>query len=122
MIRSIKFASVPVRDQDAALDFYTTKLGFAIQTDQPMGEDRRWIELRIPGADTRLVLFTPPGQEDRIGTPSNVVFAADDVATTYEELSGRGVEFEGEPESQPWGTFAVFKDPDGNQFVLSSSH
>jgi predicted enzyme related to lactoylglutathione lyase len=120
MIRSIKFASVPVSDQDRALDFYTTKLGFAIQTDQPMGEDMRWIELRIPGADTRLVLFTPPGQEDRIGTPSNIVFATDDVEATHAELSELGVEFDSEPEKQPWGTFATFRDPDGNQFVLSS--
>jgi len=35
-------------------------------------------------------------------------------------LAGRGVEFVSPPEKQPWGTFAVFKDPDGNTFVLSS--
>jgi hypothetical protein len=29
--------------------------------------------------------------------------------------------FLGPPEKQPWGEFAKFKDPDGNQFVLSSS-
>ena len=121
MIRGIKFASIPVRNQDAALDFYTSKLGFRVATDQPLG-DQRWIELRIPGADTRVVLFTPPGQEDRIGTPSNVVFASDDVRATYSELAGRGVEFEAKPEEQPWGTFATFSDPDGNQFVVSSRH
>ena len=66
MIRRIKFTSIPVQDQDAALDFYTSKLGFRVATDQPLGE-QRWIELRIPGADTRVVLYTPPGQEDRIG-------------------------------------------------------
>jgi predicted enzyme related to lactoylglutathione lyase len=122
MIRQIKFASIPVRDQDAALQFYTEKLGFAIQTDQPMGEGARWIELRIPGAETRVVLFTPPGQEDRIGTASNIVFMSDDVRATYEELRERGVEFDSEPEDQPWGMFASFRDPDGNQFVLSSKH
>lgn len=120
MIRAIKFASIPVRDQDAALEFCTERLGFAVATDQPFDEKQRWIELRIPGAETRLVLFTPEGQEDRIGTPSNVVFTADDVVATYRELSGRGVSFDAEPESQPWGTFATFRDPDGNQFVLSS--
>jgi hypothetical protein len=35
-------------------------------------------------------------------------------------LRQRGVEFVKEPDVQPWGTFAIFKDPDGNQFVLSS--
>ncbi|MCY3546880.1 MAG: VOC family protein [Gemmatimonadetes bacterium] len=88
---------------------------------QPLG-DQRWIELRIPGADTRLVLYTPPGQEDRVGTPSNVVFASDDVQATFRELAGRGVKFVAEPEEQPWGTFATFSDPDGNEFVISSRH
>lgn len=122
MIRRIKFASIPVRDQDEALKFYTEKLGFGIATDQPFDDSQRWIELRIPGAETRLVLFTPQGQEDRIGTPSNVVFASEDVATTYNELTERGVPFDSEPTEHPWGTFATFRDPDGNQFVLSSKH
>jgi catechol 2,3-dioxygenase-like lactoylglutathione lyase family enzyme len=58
MIKAIKFASIPVRDQDRALNFYTAKLGFAVATDQSFGDGQRWIELRIPGADTRVVLFT----------------------------------------------------------------
>ena len=53
MIRSIKFASVPVSDQDRSLEFYTSKLGFAIQTDQPMGEDMRWIDRRQPTRPSR---------------------------------------------------------------------
>jgi predicted enzyme related to lactoylglutathione lyase len=32
----------------------------------------------------------------------------------------RGVEFDDEPKKEPWGTFAKFRDPDGNCFVLSS--
>jgi hypothetical protein len=30
------------------------------------------------------------------------------------------VEFAQEPKKENWGTSAVFKDPDGNQFVLST--
>lgn len=120
MIKGVKFVSIPVRDQQKALEFYTRRLGFSIVTDQPFGEKQRWIELGIAGAETRVVLFTPDGQEDRIGTLSNVVFLADNVENTYQELSGRGVEFSGPPQKQPWGTFAMFKDPEGNQFVLSS--
>jgi predicted enzyme related to lactoylglutathione lyase len=121
MISHIKFVSVPVRDQNRALDFYTEKLGFTIITDQPFDEKQRWIELRIPKAETRVVLYTMEGQEDRIGTFSPVVFASGDVEKSYEELKARGVEFEGAPEKQPWGTFAKFKDSEGNQFVLSTS-
>ena len=63
MIKQIKFVSIPVRDQNRALDFYTDKLGFTIITDQPFDEKQRWIELRIPKAETRVVLFTPDGEE-----------------------------------------------------------
>jgi hypothetical protein len=30
------------------------------------------------------------------------------------------VEFAVEPKKEPWGTSSIFKDADGNQFVLSS--
>ena len=106
MITNIKFVSIPVRDQNRALDFYTEKLGFTIITDQPFDEKQRWIELRIPKAETRVVLYTMEGQEDRIGTFSPIVFACADVEKTYEELKARGVDFDGPPEKQPWGTFA----------------
>ena len=119
-IRQIKFVGVPVRDQDRALSFWTQKMGLKVATDQAMGPGRRWIELSIPGAETRLVLFTPDGQQDRIGTFFNGSFACDDVQATYRQLKERGVEFVKEPEKQPWGEYAIFKDPEGNQFVMGS--
>ena len=120
MIRRVKFVSVPVSDQDQALEFYTNALGFRVVTDQPFGEGQRWIELAIPGAETRLVLFTPPGQEERIGSFLGISFLADDVEGTYRELREKGVTFSQEPKSEDWGTSAIFQDPDGNSFVLSS--
>src|SRR6185295_11617911 len=110
MIKAIKFASVPVSDQDRALAFYTGKLGFRILTDQPMGGKQRWIELGIPGAETSLVLFTPDGHEDRIGGFQNVTFFTDNVQRTYEELRAKGVEFVQEPKAADWGTAAILKD------------
>ena len=120
MIKQIKFVSIPAADQNRALDFYTEKLGFTIITDQPFDEKQRWIELRIPKAETRVVLFTPEGDEKRIGTFMNMSYACDDIDKTYAELKKRGVEFEGPPEKQPWGTYAMFKDSEGNRFVVSS--
>jgi predicted enzyme related to lactoylglutathione lyase len=119
MIRGIKFASIPVRDQDRALAFYTEKLGFNILTDQPFGE-QRWIELGIPGADTGVVLFTPDEHRSHIGTFSHISFWCDNIEKTYQQLLQRGVEFDGPPKKMDWGTFVSLKDPDGNQFVLSS--
>ena len=120
MITQVKFVGVPTRDQERALKFYTEKLGFEVATDQPFDATQRWIELRIGNSATRFVLFTPPGHEDRVGTFFNGSLACDDVEATYRQLRARGVEFLSEPKKQPWGTFATMKDPDGNQFVLSS--
>ena len=69
------------------------------------------------------MLFTPPGQEDRIGTFANVIFECDDMQTTYAEPRSRGVEFSVEPVEQQWGPtspkiWAQFKDVDGNEFGL----
>jgi len=120
MVKGIKLVSIPVTNQDRALEFYTEKLGFRISTDQPFNEKQRWIELAIPGAETRVVLFTPEGHEKRIGEFTGISLESDDVPGTYEQLSARGVEFSSPPAKQPWGQFAIFKDSDGNQFVLSS--
>ncbi len=120
MIQGIKFASICVSDQDRSLEFFTNCLGFKVATDQPFDEKQRWIELKIPGAQTKLVLFTPEGHEDQIGKFSNITFYSDDVVTTYKTLSERGVKFEGEPQVQEWGTFVILVDPDGNRFCLSS--
>ncbi len=120
MIRGIKFASVPVSDQDRALEFYCDVLGFRVATDAPFDENQRWIELAMPDDGASLVLFTMHGQEDRIGTPQHVTFYATDVVGTCAELKERGVEFVQDPKIEEWGTSAVFRDPDGNVFVVSS--
>jgi len=120
MIRGVKIASIPVCNQDASLKFYTEVLGFKVVTDQPYTGKQRWIELLIPGAETRLALFTPPGHENRIGGFQPMTFWCDDVLATTKILKSKGVEFAQEPKTEVWGTMGIFKDLDGNQFVLSS--
>jgi predicted enzyme related to lactoylglutathione lyase len=121
MIKQIKLVNIPVQNQARALAFYTEKLGFTIITDQPFDGRQRWIELRIPKAQTRVTLFTPDGHAGRVGTFTGISFETDDLMGTYEELRARGVDFEAPPEKQPWGTFAKFTDSEGNAFVLSES-
>ncbi|MBV8517831.1 MAG: VOC family protein [Acidobacteria bacterium] len=118
MITQIKFVSVAVDDQDRALAFYTEKLGFKVASDQPFNDTMRWIELKIPGADTKLVLFSPPGTKP--GGFQNIVFQSDNVQKTYDELKGRGVEFTQAPKTERWGTSAMFRDSEGNVFLISS--
>ncbi|HEX7946981.1 MAG TPA: VOC family protein [Phenylobacterium sp.] len=119
MITHLKFASIPCRDQDKALAFWTEKVGFHVLTDQPMG-DQRWIELGIHNSETRFVLFTPEGHAERVGGFFPGSFACDDVEATYRQLTARGVRFRGPPEKQPWGTYAMMIDDEGNEFVVGS--
>jgi len=120
MIRGISIATIPVRDQDAALEFYTGKLGFRVLTDRPFNARQRWIELLIPGAESKLALFTPEGHENRIGGLQPLTFWCDDVFATAKALKAKGVAFAADPKTEVWGTMAIFKDVDGNQFVLSN--
>ena len=50
MIRGIKFASIPVRDQKEAVKFYTEKLGFKIITDQESEIELMQLWLKQHGA------------------------------------------------------------------------
>jgi len=118
MLKRIKFAAVPVEDQERALDFYTKKLGLKIFTDQSMG-DSRWIELQVPGAETLLVLFKQADLQP--GPVPAVVFVADNVKSTYEELKARGVEFTQPPKKEPWGEHAIFRDSEGNLVLFGTA-
>ena len=120
MIKRIKFIGIPVADQDRALDFYTQKLGFRILTDQQFTPTQRWIELSIPGAETGISLFTPPGQESSIGGFINTSWEVENVEKTYEALLAKGVSFKAPPAKQAWGTSVIMHDSEGNSIVLSS--
>lgn len=121
MIKAVKFVSIPVSNQDRALEFYTQKLGFKVITDSPFDYTQRWIELGIPRAQTSVVLFTTPWLDKMRGGVMNITFMTDDVEATAKELKSRGVEFVQDVKKEDWGTSAIFKDLDDNVFVLSST-
>jgi lactoylglutathione lyase len=121
MIEKVRSAGIYVGDQDRAKAFWTETVGFELVQDTPMGDapgSPRWLEVQAPGGGPGLVLFTPEGQEERVGTFSNMMFDCDDVQRTYEELSAKGVEFVDEPREEFWGWWASFRDPDGNTYGL----
>ena len=120
MIKGVKFVCIPTRDQDRAVEFFTSKLGFAIAADHPYDDKQRWVELRIPGHDTRVVPFLTEGAEAQIGTFMPVTFWTDDIDKTYNDFKSKGVSLKGPPEKAEWGSSLMFNDADGNQFLVSS--
>jgi len=122
MITHVKLVSIPVTNQDKSLSFYRDKLGFEVIVDEPFGtaNNARWIELKPPQGQTRIVLLKSQPGDPRIGQLSNIVFTTDDVEKTYFDMKVKGVPFKEPPNKQSWGMFTQFSDPDGNMFVLSS--
>lgn len=117
MLKRVKFTCVPVLDQARALDFYTRKLGLKVFTDQPMG-DSRWIELKANGAETMVVLFKQ--SDHKPGSVPALVFVADNVKETYEDLKAKGVEFTQPPKKESWGEHAILKDSEGNLVLFGT--
>ena len=123
MITGARSVGIYVGDQERAKRFWTETIGFELLLDSPLdpsatGPGPRWIEVAPPDRNIILVLFTPDEQQQLIGTFSNVLFTADDIQRTYEELTAKGVEFTEAPSKQFWGWWAMFKDPDGNTYGL----
>jgi uncharacterized protein (TIGR02246 family) len=56
MIKDVPITGIFVMDQEAALDFYTNKLGLQKVQDEPYGEGARWITVSPTGSGTRIVL------------------------------------------------------------------
>jgi catechol 2,3-dioxygenase-like lactoylglutathione lyase family enzyme len=111
--------NIPAADQDRTLTFRTDALGFRLLTDQPFNQKRRWLELGIPGADTRIALFQF-GDKLQPGGQLNITLWSDDVEAKVRELKVKAVEFVMEPKRMPYGTTPISKDVDGNCLVLSS--
>ena len=133
MISKMSHALIFVLNQQTALEFYRDKLGFEVRTDATMDGGYRWLTVGPKDQpDFEIILMEPsPGYMFDEATANQVrelvqrgklgagVFDTTDCQATYEELSGKGVEFLSPPSEQPWGIGAVFKDNSGNWFSLS---
>ncbi len=124
MITSIGTVSLFVADQDRAKAFYTNVLGFELRTDAPLypGATSRWIAVAPPGAHTELILYLPDENWDHyrgvVGQSQAMTFTVDDMAKLAASLKARGVIFVQEPDPQPWGTYAMIEDSEGNRLLL----
>jgi catechol 2,3-dioxygenase-like lactoylglutathione lyase family enzyme len=128
-------AQVWVDDQDAALAFYTQKLGMEVRSDVTLPEMAafRWLTVAPAGQDdvaiTLMRIPGPPVTDEETaqqirelvakGFAGTVFLTTDDCRASYEELKARGVEFNEEPQERPYGIDTGFRDPAGNQLRLT---
>lgn len=133
MISKLSHATIYVNDQKRALEFYTTQLGFEVRTDFTMEGGFRWLTVGPKGQpDLEIILYAigSGGMMDETasahlkaildkGVMGAGVFETPDCQKTYEELSGKGVEFIQPPQARPYGVEAIFKDGCGNWYSLT---
>jgi lactoylglutathione lyase len=118
-ISNIGVVMFAVADQDAALGFYTEKLGFEVRGDTRFGEhdEMRWLELAPPGSRARLALNPPMG-----GTPGggSIGVETPDVLGEHARLTAiGGIDLDPEPMRTPGAPLMfMLRDPDGNVVVV----
>ena len=77
-----------------------------------------WLEVAPPGAGSRLVIYPKAMMPDWAERKPSIVFECADCQAAHARLRDAGVEFSSEPQPMAWGTFAIFRDADGNEFGL----
>lgn len=119
-VRNIGVAMFTVADQDAAIAFYTGKLGFELRADVTFGADgeARWVEVAPPGSTARLALNPPMGGATPGG--GGIGIETPDVRAEHARLSALGgVDLDPEPQGVPGAPLLfMLRDPDGNHVAV----
>lgn len=123
----IKLVSIPVDDQDKALRFYTSILGFETCADVPMGP-YRWLTVTSPdGMDGVELVLEPmsfaPARVYQValfnaGIPATA-FISKNIHADYTRLRSMGVIFRSEPHDLGPVTTCIFEDTCGNLINLA---
>jgi lactoylglutathione lyase len=119
IVTGMRAVSIPVADQDRALEFYVGTLGFDKVRDIPTPGGGRWIELS-PGGGTVVVTLEPTHGHSARGDIF-IRFCTGDADAAHASLQASGVDVD---DVLRWpGTPAMFafRDPDGNALSLTET-
>jgi catechol 2,3-dioxygenase-like lactoylglutathione lyase family enzyme len=115
----LAIVSIPVKEQERSKRFYNEVLGFPIEREPDFKPGARWIELSVPGTNTKIALVTwfesmPPG------SARGIVLLTENLDRSFETLQARGLKTS-TVQSAPWGRYLTFSDPDGKGWVMNES-
>jgi catechol 2,3-dioxygenase-like lactoylglutathione lyase family enzyme len=126
----LELVLLPVTDVDRAKAFYTEQLGFSLDVDHAPNDEFRVVQMTPPGSACSVTI----GKGITDATPGSIRgthLVVTDIEAAREQLVGRGVDVsavrhmgpegwvEGpHPDRADYGSFADFRDPDGNSWVL----
>jgi catechol 2,3-dioxygenase-like lactoylglutathione lyase family enzyme len=115
-ITDVRTVAVPVADQDAALAFYTGRLGFAVRLDGSFGAGR-WLEVAPEGATTSVALVRP--ENGAAGVDTGIRLSTADATADHAALREAGVDVDPEVLRYPGvPPMFSFRDPDGNTLYV----
>jgi catechol 2,3-dioxygenase-like lactoylglutathione lyase family enzyme len=129
----LEMVIVPVTDVDRARDFYL-QCGFALDVDHNVSEEFRVVQLTPPGSACSITVGR--GLSDAApGSYRGMHLVVQDIEAARTELRGRGVDVGDirhmgptgwqpgpDPSHANYNSFAEFRDPDGNLWVLQEVH
>jgi catechol 2,3-dioxygenase-like lactoylglutathione lyase family enzyme len=121
MDMKLEVVPVPVRDVDAAKDFYIGQVGFHLDHDVTPSPDMRVVQMTPPGSACSVVI----GEGLPLGEPGSVKgvqLVVEDLDAVRSELAARGVAISDVqqmgPEGMPGSRYCFFQDPDGNMWAV----
>ncbi|MHB8619871.1 MAG: VOC family protein [Chloroflexota bacterium] len=124
----LHLTAIVVDDYDPAIAFFVDALGFELVEDSPsltnVGNPKRWVVVRPPGAQTGILLARADGDDQSAVVGKQVAgrvgffLQVEDFEVAYERMNGVGVKFVTSPRNEPYGRVVVFLDIAGNLWDL----
>src|SRR5215204_4061535 len=125
MKQQIAHIALVVNDYEEAIKFYTEKLSFTLVEDTVLSETKRWVLVKPKNSDGCGLLLAKAATEEQKGRIGNqtggrvfLFLFTDDFWRDYSDYLSKGVKFVREPETEDYGTVAVFTDLYGNLWDL----
>ncbi len=117
MLKKIEVISIPVKNQDKAIEFYVNMLGFKLLVDTPFDKDKRWVQLGISDKSETTISLVDWFDKMIPGHLQGLVMTVDDIEKATIEFKEREIGIS-PIEVTPWGKFAYFNDIDGNGWAI----
>ena len=110
-----------VDDVEAAIEWYTTHLGFSLLSNHaPAFADvsREALRLLLSGPKSSAARPMPDGEQPRPGGWNRIHFIVDDLSAEVARLRASGLEFRNDIVTGPGGSQILLVDPSGNLVEL----
>jgi catechol 2,3-dioxygenase-like lactoylglutathione lyase family enzyme len=115
MEMKLELVAISVTDVDRARDFYKDKVGFSLDHDHTVTQ--RFVQMTPLGSACSICFGIGIADNMKPGSIKGLQMVVKDAQAAHDELKKRGVIIS-DVDTQAWGKFVHFNDPDGNTWTL----